>query len=73
MRSDIDDNIAGREASRQPILVEYDHTVENRLIQRTVAKPPSLGHEASPAALQGGQRRALRAVPTIAKFDIRFC
>src|SRR5262249_6374922 len=46
MRPDIDDNVAGREARRQPILVEYDHPVENRLVQRAAAKSPSLAHEA---------------------------
>src|SRR4029077_9447297 len=46
MRPDVDDDVVGREAVRQPILVEYDHPVENRLIQRAVAKPAGFAHEA---------------------------
>jgi hypothetical protein len=46
MRPDVDDNVVCREASGQPILVDQDDNVENRPIQRAVAKPPSFSHEA---------------------------
>src|SRR5262249_42140051 len=46
MGADINDDVAGREARRQPILVPYDHSVEYHSIECAVAKPPRLGHEA---------------------------
>src|SRR3981189_498403 len=64
MRPDIDDDVARREAFGQPVFVASDHVVENRLIQRAVAKLP--GHDAPRATRtltptsQGGQSQRSR-------------